>query len=65
MRWIGVVTGVGVAVYAIGTLISGGEGMLTYTGGIAYLVLLPVWGFMTGRYLGRRETAEPLGSPGD
>jgi hypothetical protein len=54
LRWLGVVTGVGVAVYAIGTLISGGEGMLTYIGGLAYLVLLPLWGFMTGRYLARR-----------
>jgi hypothetical protein len=53
-RWVGVVTGVGVAVYAIGTLVGGGEGTLTYIGAIAYLLLLPVWGFMTGRYLSAR-----------
>jgi len=53
LRWVGVVTGTGVVVYAIGTLVSGGEGTLTYIGGIAYLVLLPVWGFMAGRYLAR------------
>lgn len=54
MRWVGVVTGAGVAVYAIGTLVSGGEGMLVYIGGLAYLVLLPVWALMISRYLARR-----------
>lgn len=54
LRWVGVVTGAGVVTYGIGTLFSGGEGTLVYIGGIAYLVLLPMWAFMTGRYLARR-----------
>jgi hypothetical protein len=54
LRWLGVVTGAGVVVYAIGTLVSGGEGTLVYVGGLAYLVLLPLSALMTGRYLARR-----------
>jgi len=53
IRWLGVVTGVGVAVYAIGTLVSGNEGMLVYGGAVAYLLLLPIWGFVMGVYLRR------------
>ena len=53
IRWLGVVTGSGVVVYAIGTLVSGNEGMLVYGGAVAYLVLLPIWGFVMGVYLRR------------
>jgi hypothetical protein len=61
LRWLGVITGAGVTLYAIGTLVSGNEGMLVYTGAPAYLVLLPIWGLLMGRYLGRLR---PDASPG-
>jgi hypothetical protein len=53
LRWFGVVTGVGLALYGIGTLISGGEGVLVYSGALAWLVLLPIWGLLMAVYLGR------------
>ena len=61
IRWFGVVTGVGVVLFAIGTLLSGNQGTLVYIGGVAYLVLLPAWGALMGRFLGRFESqpAEP------
>jgi hypothetical protein len=54
VRWFGVLTGVGLVVFAIGTLVNGSEGTLVYIGGLAYLVLLPVWGLLIARFLGRR-----------
>ena len=62
MRWFGVVTGAGVVLFAIGTLLSGNQGTLVYIGGVAYLVLLPAWGALMGRFLGRFESqpASPL-----
>jgi hypothetical protein len=56
IRWFGVVTGVGVVLFAIGTLLSGNQGTLVYIGGVAYLVLLPAWGALMGRFLGRFES---------
>jgi hypothetical protein len=52
LRWIGVLTGVGLVAYGIGALVSGAEGVLVYTGGTMYLVLLPIWGLLISRYLG-------------
>jgi hypothetical protein len=62
MRWFGVVTGAGAVLFAVGTLLSGSEGTLVYLGGVAYLVLLPAWAALMGRFLGRFESqpAEPL-----
>jgi hypothetical protein len=51
LRWLGVLTGAGIALYAVGFLLSGGQGMLTYTGAVAYLLLLPVWAFLMARHL--------------
>jgi hypothetical protein len=53
LRWFGTVTGIGLVVYGIGTIISGGEGLLVYAGALAWLVLLPIWGLLMARYLGR------------
>ena len=62
MRWFGVVAGAGVVLFAVGTLLSSSDGTLVYLGGVAYLVLLPAWGALMGRFLGRFESqpAEPL-----
>ena len=57
IRWLGVITGLGVVLYAVGTLISGGEGALVYAGAVAWLVLLPIWAFVIGTYLGRLPAA--------
>jgi hypothetical protein len=62
LRWLGVLTGAGLVLFAIGTIVSGSEGTLVYIGGLAYLVLLPVWGLLMGRFLGARSTADPTAS---
>jgi hypothetical protein len=54
LRWLGVLTGAGVALYAIGTILNGADGTLVYIGGLAYLDLLPIWGLLMGWFLGRR-----------
>ena len=54
LRWFGVVTGAGVVLFAIGTIVSGSDGTLVYIGGLAYLGLLPIWGLLMGWFLGRR-----------
>jgi hypothetical protein len=54
LRWLGVLAGAGVALYAIGTILSGADGALVYIGGLAYLDLLPIWGLLMGWFLGRR-----------
>jgi len=59
IRWLGVLTGVGLALYAIGTILNGANGALVYVGGLAYLDLLPVWGLLMGWFLGRRDAAKP------
>jgi hypothetical protein len=57
IRWFGVLTGIGLVIFAIGTLLSGSQGTLVYIGGLAYLVLLPAWGFLMSRYLRRLNRA--------
>ena len=54
LRWFGVLTGAGLVLFAIGTIISGSEGTLVYIGGLAYLVLLPIWGLLMARFIGLR-----------
>ena len=56
LRWLGVVTGVGIVLAAIGMFIAGSVETLVI-GGIAYLVLLPVWGLLMWRFLARLEIA--------
>jgi hypothetical protein len=53
LRWIGVLIGAGLVAYGIGALVRGSEGVLVYTGATMYLVLLPIWGLLIGRYLRR------------
>lgn len=54
VRWLGVITGVGIAVYGLGTIVSGTSGVLTYTGAVAYLLLFPIWGFVMAAFFRRR-----------
>ena len=53
LRWFGVVTGVVLVLLGIGRIVSGSERTLVYLGGVAYLVLLPIWGLLMGSFLGR------------
>jgi hypothetical protein len=53
VRWLGVVTGIGWVILAVGLLFGGQDHPLTYVGGLGYLVLFPIWGFLMARHLGR------------
>ncbi len=53
VRWLGVVTGIGFVVLAIGLLLGGQDHPLTYLGGIGYEVVLPIWAVLMARLLGR------------
>jgi hypothetical protein len=59
IRWVGVAVGLGIAVYGLGTIVSGPAGTLTYLGAMAYLLLFPAWGCLMSVYLRRtaREAA--------
>jgi hypothetical protein len=53
LRWLGVATGLGVVLYGVGTLIDDKDSLPVLVGGIAYLVLLPIWALVMGLYLSR------------
>jgi hypothetical protein len=53
VRWLGVVSGIGWVVLAVGLLLGGQDHPLTSIGGPGYLVLLPIWAFLMARHLGR------------
>jgi hypothetical protein len=53
IRWLGIITGLGIAVYGLGTIVSGTTGVLTYVGALGYLVLFPLWGFLMAAFLRR------------
>jgi hypothetical protein len=53
LRWLGVITGLGVVLYAAATLTADKDSPLVLAGGIAYLVLLPLWALVMGWYLSR------------
>lgn len=53
LRWLGVTTGLGVVLFAAGTLIGDKDSQPVLVGGVAYLVLLPVWALVMGLYLSR------------
>jgi hypothetical protein len=48
-RWLGVVAGAGVVVFAAGLLSGGANDRLTYVGGVAYQVFLPIWAALLAR----------------
>jgi hypothetical protein len=53
LRWLGVTTGLGLVLYAVAALTVDKDSPLVLSGGIAYLVLLPLWSLVIGLYLGR------------
>jgi len=56
VRWFGVLTGLGIVLAGIGMFVAGSVETLV-VGGVAYLVMLPVWGLLMWRFLGRLEVA--------
>ena len=53
-RWLGVVSGIGFVIFAIGLLLGGVDHPLTYVGGIGYQLVFPIWAFLMGRRLAAR-----------
>lgn len=54
VRWLGVLSGLGFVLFAAGVLVGGVGHPLTVVGGIAYLVIFPIWAFLMGRLLAAR-----------
>jgi hypothetical protein len=50
-RWLGVLVGVGAVIFSLGLLQGGIETPMTYVGGLAYQVLLPIWALLMARRL--------------
>jgi hypothetical protein len=46
VRWLGVVSGLGIVVFAIGLLLGGLNHPLTYVGGFGYQIVFPIWAFL-------------------
>jgi len=51
VRWLGVVTGLGIVVFGAGLLIGGAYDAITFVGGVPYQVLLPIWAYLVARQL--------------
>jgi hypothetical protein len=60
IRWLGVIVGVGIAVYGLGVIVGGTSGVLTYVGALEYLLLFPLWGLVMGAFL-RQRSREAVG----
>ena len=63
VRLLGIVAGVGTVVMSIGLLLGGISHPLTYTGGVGYQILLPIWAAFLARVF--RARAGVAGSVGD
>jgi hypothetical protein len=54
-RWFGVAAGLGVVLFAVGTLVGDKDSVLVYVGGVFYLAVLPLWALGMAFYLVRRN----------
>jgi len=52
-RWFGVAAGLGLALFAVGTLIGDKDSAMVYVGGVFYLAVLPLWALGMAFYLVR------------
>jgi len=50
-------SGIGFVIFGIGLLHGGVMDSLTYVGGVGYQILFPIWAFLLGRLLGKRDGA--------
>jgi len=57
LRWLGAASGIGFVIFGIGLLHGGVMDPLTYVGGVGYQILFPIWAFLLGRLLGKRDGA--------
>jgi hypothetical protein len=53
VRVLGMLSGIGFVLLAVGLLIGGQNYPMTYVGGIGYELVLPIWAFLMARLLGR------------
>jgi hypothetical protein len=51
VRWFGLAAGLGFVLLPIGMLMGGVSHPLTYTGGVGYSIVFPVWAYLMGRHL--------------
>lgn len=56
-RWLGVLAGLGVVLFAVGTLTGDKDSALVYIGGVFYLTVLPLWALGMAFYLIRSADA--------
>ena len=56
-RWLGLLAGLGVVLFAAGTLVGDKDSALVYIGGVFYLALLPLWALGMAFYLVRMNTS--------
>jgi hypothetical protein len=62
VRLLGIVAGAGTVVMSVGLLLGGVSHTLTWTGGIGYQIVLPIWAYLLGRVF--RARAAAVGSSG-
>ena len=55
-RWYGVLAGLGVVMFALGTLAGDKDSWLVYIGGVSYLAVLPLWALGMAFYLVRMRS---------
>ncbi len=55
-RWFGVLAGLGVALFAVGTLVGDKDSAMVYVGGVFYLAVLPLWALGMAFYLVRMKS---------
>jgi hypothetical protein len=58
VRWLGLISGLGIVVFGLGLLIGGAYHPLTFLGGLPYQVFLPTWAFLLNRVL---QAQSPVG----
>lgn len=56
IRWFGVLAGLGVVLFAVGTLVGDKDSALVYIGGVFYLAVLPLWALAMAFYLVRSRS---------
>ena len=56
IRWLGVLAGLGVVLFAVGTLVGDKDSALVYIGGVFYLAVLPLWALAMAFYLVRSRS---------
>jgi hypothetical protein len=55
-RWFGIAAGLGVVLFAVGTLVGDKDSALVYVGGVFYLAILPLWALGLAFYLVRTNS---------